>query len=313
VLVCFVVAYGVLGYMWLEGWGFVEALYMVLITLTTVGFREVRPLGTAGQLFTISLLLLGVALVLITLSLTARAVVEGALAERSRRKRMLKRIGALEDHFIICAYGRVGRTVAREFEAEGADFVVIENNEELEEQLQQDGVLYLDGDPTLESVLKDAGIARARGLVCALDSDAGNVYITLAARSLNPRVFIVARASDPAAAEHLYRAGADRVISPYVSSGRHMAMMALRPRVVDYLEVSPREAPTLRFEELRVEPGSELVGRALSDACRGNIALAVRRAGGDIVANPRSDLLLEEGDLLMLLGEKESLRPLEGM
>jgi voltage-gated potassium channel len=307
-----IVAYGVAGYMWLEGWGFVEALYMTMISLTTVGFKEVKPLDASGQLFTITLLLLGVVLVLITLSLAARAVAEGALGERSRRKRMLRRIDSLKDHFIICAYGRVGRTVAREFEAEGVDFVVIENNEELEEQLQDDGVLFLDGDATLEGVLRDAGIDRARGLVCALDSDANNVYITLAARSLNQRVFIVGRASDPAAGERLYRAGADRVISPYVSSGRHMAMMALRPRVVDYLEVAPRDAPALRFEELQVEAGSDLVGRELSDACGGNIALAVRRAGGEIVPNPSPALRLEAGDLLMLLGEKDALRPVEG-
>jgi voltage-gated potassium channel len=263
-----IVAYGVAGYMWLEGWGFVEALYMTMISLTTVGFKEVKPLDASGQLFTITLLLLGVVLVLITLSLAARAVAEGALGERSRRKRMLRRIDSLKDHFIICA--------------------------------------------TLEGVLRDAGIDRARGLVCALDSDANNVYITLAARSLNQRVFIVGRASDPAAGERLYRAGADRVISPYVSSGRHMAMMALRPRVVDYLEVAPRDAPALRFEELQVEAGSDLVGRELSDACGGNIALAVRRAGGEIVPNPSPALRLEAGDLLMLLGEKDALRPVEG-
>lgn len=312
VLVVFVLAYGVVGYMWLEGWTLSDALYMTLLALTTVGFEEVHPLGPRGQLFTISLLLMGVALVVITLSLAARAIAEGALGERSRRRRMERRIASLRNHFIICAYGRVGRTVAREFEAEGVDFVVIEANEDLEEELVEDGVVYLGEDATSEQTLVAAGIERARGLVCALDSDAQNVYITLAARSLNPSVFIVGRASDPAAAERLYRAGADRVISPYVSSGRHMAMMALRPRVIDYLEISPRDAPALRFEELQVEHGSHLVGSALKDACKGNIALAVRRADGEIVSNPAPDLRLQEGDLLMLLGNKDDLRPVEG-
>jgi voltage-gated potassium channel len=312
VFVVVVLVYGVTGYMTVQQWSFVDALYMTLMTLSTVGFEEVHPLSTAGELFTISLFILGVALVLVTLSLAARAIAEGALGERSRRRRMERRVGSMRDHFIICSYGRVGRAVAREFEAEGVDFVVIESNEGLEEQMIQDGVTYLDADATFENALQAAGIERARGLVCALDSDANNVYIALAARSLNAGIFIVGRASDPTAGERLYRAGADRVISPYVSSGRHMAAMALRPRVVDYLEVSPRDAPNLRLEELQVEEGSELEGRKLQDACGDTTCLAVRKPSREIVTNPPADYVLDGGDLLVLLGEREALRPVEG-
>jgi voltage-gated potassium channel len=310
--VVLVAVFGVCGYVFVEGWPFVDALYMTLLTLTAVGFDEARPLDASGKWFTIGLLVMGVTVALVALSIAARAVGEGALGERSRRRRMRRLVDSMTDHFIICAYGRVGRTVAREFEAEGVDFVVIEPKEELEQQLVNDGVAYLLADSTSEAALAAAGIDRARGLVCAVDSDAENVYVALAARALNPDIFVIGRASDPAAAERLYRAGADRVISPYVSSGRHMAAMALRPRVVDYLEVSPREAPALRIEELRVEPGSDLVGKSLAQAIGSIPAVALRRGNGAIIANPSGDVELAEGDLLVLLGEREQLRPLEG-
>lgn len=310
-LTALVVAYGVMGYMLLEGWSFLDALYMTLIMLTSVGFGEVRPLDTSGEVFTISVLLMGVSLVVVTLSLVSRSIAEGGLGERGRRRRMQKRLDAMRGHFIICAYGRVGRTVARELEAEGTPFVVIDVDEELEEQMMQDGVVYIIDDPTSEAVLKAAGVERARGLICAMDSDASNVFVTLIARSLNPDIFIVARSAEASAAERLYRAGADRVNSPYVTSGRHMALMALRPRVVDYVEVTARDAPALRLEELQVDPDSNLVGRTLAEVSGDNVPLAICRRGGEIVTNPERDLRLEAGDLLVLLGSSEALRPVE--
>jgi voltage-gated potassium channel len=212
---------------------------------------------------------------------------------------------------VVCAYGRVGRTVAREFEAEGVRFVVVEPLEEMENRMANDGVLYTLGDPTSESVLARAGIGRARGLVCAMDSDAKNVYITLAARSLNPDIFIVARASEAVSADRLYRAGANRVISPYVSSGRHMALLALRPRVIDYFDLGLEEKPSVRLEELLIEPGSQLIGRSLEEVCVETIPLAIRR-DAQLVPNPDPQLRLAAGDLLILVGEQEALRPVEG-
>jgi voltage-gated potassium channel len=309
----FTVIYGVAGYMVIEGWSFVDALYMTLLALTSVGFEEARPLDLWGEWFTISLLGLGVGIFVVTLSLTGVAISEGAFGQRSVRRRMQKRIGALSDHYIVCAYGRVGRTAARELEDEGVPFVVIEPKEELVETMEDDGVLFLCGDSTSDESLRAAGIERARGLLCAVDSDADNVYIALAARSLNPGIFIVGRASDPAAEARLRKAGADRVISPYASTGQHMAAMALRPRVLDYLELSRRggRAP-VRIEELQVAPGSELSGRSVSEICGTTTPLLVLRATGDLVAHPGGELRLEDGDLLMLMGDDESLRPLEG-
>jgi voltage-gated potassium channel len=288
-----------------------DAVYMTVQALTTVGFGEARPLDTGGKVLTIVLIVLGVAAVLISISILAGWMAEGGLGERSRRRRMQRRIDAMEDHTIICAYGRVGRTAARELEAEGAPFVVIDVKEELSEQMDRDGVTYLIGDPSDEQILRAAGVERARALVCAVDSDATDVYITLMARSINPRIFIVARSSEPGSAERLYQAGADRVVSPYVTSGRHMALQALRPRVVDYLDMATRDAHPLRLEELQVEEDSPLVGRTLREACGEATPLAVRRADGTVVPHPDPSLPLSAGDLLILLGEREALRQAE--
>jgi len=303
--------YGTIGYMIIEDWRFLDALYMTVMTLSTVGYKEIAPMSDLGQLFTITLIASGVGIALITLTLIARWIAEGGPGETSRRRRMQKRIDGMNGHYIICAYGRVGRTVAREFEAEGVPFVTIDKDEELEERMLRDGVGFVIGDPASEQVLVAAGIARAKGLICAVDSDADNVYITLAARSIQPDLFIVARASEAVSADRLYRAGANRVISPYVSSGRHMAMLSLRPQVVDYLEVGVREQTNLRLEELQVDEGSDLVGRALTDACGKTLPLALRRSNGEIIPHPDPGMRLQRGDMLVLLGQPEDLRQLE--
>lgn len=207
-----------------------------------------------------------------------------------------------KDHYIVCAYGRVGRTVARELEAEGHPFIVIERRQDLEHQMISDGVRYLVGDPTSEVLLRSAGIARARALITCVDSDADNVYITLTARALNADLFIVARASDPKTRHRLTHAGADRIVSPYVSSGTHMAMLALRPRIVDYLEIVGHDERTLRFEELEVERGSPLEGATVADVTGGLRPLVIRRADGSVLAQPAGGERVRGGDLIVLLG-----------
>lgn len=311
-LLAFVVIYGTAGYMLIPRWPLLDALYMTLTTLTTVGFREVRPLETSGRIFTMSVIVLGVGALFVSVSLVAGLVAEGALSERGRRRRMERQVDRLSDHFIICAYGRVGRTVARELEAEGKPFVVIDAKEDLEEQMIEDGVAYVLGETSSEQVLRSAGVERARGLVCAVDSDATNVYITLIARSVNPDIYIVARAAEPDSTERLYKAGADRVISPYVTSGRHMAQLAMRPSVVDYLEVGRDNARPLRLEELEVDEDSPIVNHSVQEACGRAIPLAVRHSNGEIEPHPDPDLKLVPGDLLILMGEKDVLRLAEG-
>ena len=300
-----VLVYGVTGYMILEGWRFLDALYMTVTTLATVGFREVRPLDDTGMWFTLSLITMGVGLVLVTVTVVAQWVLEGRFGERNRRRRMQRRIDGMSNHFIVCAYGRVGRAVARELEAERASFVVIDLEEALVERMESDGVAYVIDDPTQESTLRRAGVERARGLVSAVDSDATNVYITLVARGMNPELFIVARASEPGSDQRLLRAGADRVVSPFVSSGRHMALVAMRPRVSDVVELETADASSMKLEEVRVDAESPLAGRPVGDALGSATVLAIRHTGGQITANPPRDVTLQAGDLVLVLGEAE--------
>ena len=255
--------------------------------------------------------LVGVALVVVLAAKTA-AITDSPLSIAARRSRMQKKVADLKDHFIVCAYGRVGRAVAREFESEGVSFVVVDTKTELQDLMRTDGIVYLIDDPTRQQTLRRAGIERARGLICAVDSDAANVYITLAARSINPALFIVARASEPDSPEHLYRAGADRVISPYISSGRHMALLALRPRVVDYLDIAGLGEKKVRLEEILIETGSPFVGATVAKVSGDAIPLLIRRNVGHLVPRPEGHEELEAGDLLVVVGEPRLLRPVEG-
>jgi len=306
-----VYAYGVVGYV-LFGFAWIDAAYMTALALTTAGFNPVGQLTPGEKGFTISIAVLGVSLFLVILAVVTSAITEGRLGMAARGRRMQKKIADLKDHYILCAYGRVGRATAREFESEGIDVVVIDPNEEVEELMQADGVLYLAADPTQEQVLRQAGVEHARGLICAVDSDAANVYITLTARAIKPKLYIVARASDPDSPERLYRAGADRVVSPYVSSGRHMALLGLRPRVVDYIDIVGLGEPKVRLEEILIETGSPFVGSSVAEICGQAIPLLIRRGAGELVPNPDPGERLEAGDLLVVVGEPRILRPVEG-
>ena len=294
-----VVVYGIVGYWWFEGWSFLDAVYMTITTLTTVGFREVRELDTSGRILTLSLLVLGVSVLLTGISFTAGVLAEAEIGGGARRRRMARRIAAMKDHYIVCAYGRVGRAAVRELEAAGVPYVVLDPNEELEERMAQDGVPYLIDDPSLEPALREAGVERARALLCAVDSDATNVYITLTARQMQPDLFIVARASEPGSAERLERAGADRVVSPYVSSGRHMVQMARDPSIVDLFDAGSGAARSIPVTERAVDERSALRGRSVAKVDAP--VLAVRRADGSTLANPSGDVVLDAGDVVLFL------------
>ena len=310
-LVAGVIAFGTLGYVVLFGWPFVDALYMTMLTLTAVGFTEVHPLDTAGKLFTISLIVLGVTVVVVALSTVARAIEEGGLGERGRRRRMARRIAHMTGHAIVCGFGRVGRTVVEELERDGVPYVVIDKNEGREHELLDAVSAYFIGDATRREDLEAAGIHRARALISAVDDDAENIFITMVARSVSPTVWIVARAEQEESIERLQTAGASRVFSPFVTAGREMAYAAVKQRVVDFIEVEAENAAPLRLEELRIDSGSELVGKILGEV-RGNAtALAIRRSDGSVEAPPNDAVTLEEGDALVLLGEPDELRSLE--
>ena len=287
------------------------ALAMTLLTLTTVGFATGGHLSTGVLVFTAGLALLGVGLFVVILGLAATAIVEGRVSLFSRSRRMRRRIDELRGHFIVCAYGRVGRAIARELEAEGVPFVVVDSKAELEPDLDRDGQYYLIGDASDEAVLRQAGIDRARGLICAVDSDAENVFITIVARSLSPGLLIVARAAREQSADRLYRAGATHVVSPYVTSGRRMANLAVRPHVVEFFDVARAGQPGLRLEELEITEGSPLVGRTLQQLSGPAVPLLVRRSNGQLIANPTRELQLQAGDVLVVFGAASDLAPLD--
>lgn len=228
-----IVGLGTLGYIVIEDAPVLDAFYFTLITLTTVGFGEIIPLDTAGRVLTAGLIVAGVTLVGVMVAFLAQAIQEGALGEHGRQRRMQKRIDEMKDHYIVCGYGRVGRAVCYQLVEERADFVVVDRGEWDDEDVRREGFPFHIGDATQEPVLRAAGVERAKGLVCALPDDPDNVFIALAARSINSNLTIVARLSHPTAAPRLVQAGVNRIVSPYETSGRHMALAALGRSVSD--------------------------------------------------------------------------------
>jgi voltage-gated potassium channel len=316
VAVATVLAVGVAGYMLIEGWGFFDALYMVITTVTTVGYGEILPLSPTGRAFTMLLIVMGVGTMLYTLSTVVHYAVEGELTRQVGRRRMQGRIERLGQHVVLCGYGRVGRQIAAEFRRENVTFVVVDVNESSLAAASDDGCLWVPGNAASDDVLLAAGVKRARALITAVDSDVDNVYVTLSARGLNPGLFIVARASREDAEPKLRRAGADRVISPYQIGGRRMAMLALRPIAVDFVDTIMHDPSTdLLLEELEVRPESPLVGKSLETAraaeAAGAIVLAVKR-DGQLIPNPRGDLVVRAGDQLVVMGTPGDLRAIEG-
>lgn len=310
-LVAGVILYGISGYMLIEGWNLLDSFYMVIITISTVGFTEVHPLGSAGRLFTSSLIIFGVGTMLYSLGLFAELIVEGHLGAYSRQRRMEERVRGLRDHYILCGYGRIGTQVVTEFERAKVAYIVIDNNPDAVARLEREGRLHLDADASAEEVLKEAGIERARGLVAAVDSDERVVYIVLAARALNPELFVVARAGQPASVRRLELAGADRVISPYRMAGHHMAELALRPALLDVMEFLQHGDDSFGVEELTVRPGSRASGRRLGETGlleeqRAQV-LALRVRDGTVHANPSPEMVLNEGDILIAVGSAEQL------
>ncbi len=297
---------GTLGYHFIEGWSLFDSLYQAVTTLTTVGFQEVHPLSTAGRAFTVGLIITGVMGVFTTIAIVAQHIMSGDFGEPLRRKRMARRIDELRDHYIICAFGRVGRATAAEMREQGVSHVVVESLRELERDMAAHGAPYIVGDPTGESVLLAAGIDRAKGLVSAVDSDAINVYITLTARTLNPKLYIVARSSSPESVDQLKRAGADRVVSPYVLSGKRMASLAVHPSAVEFIEMVS-VAPDMRLEEIVVRAGSALEGQSVGQASNDVTILAVKKSGKDLIPSPDDSMVLNTGDLVVALGNTKVL------
>ena len=309
IMLAFSLVYGTVGYVVIEGFGVLDALYMTVTTLTTVGFGEIEPLGPAGRLFTLSLIGVGFTAAFTLLAVLTSLVVSGQLGRSLTRRSMRQRIDGLRDHYIVCAFGRVGQSAVEELASQGAQVVVVEVDQAREPEMIDAGVLYILDDPMREDVLERAGIERARGLLCAVDSDASNVYITLLARARNPDLFIIGRASSPESVEALTRAGSNRVVSPYRLSGTRMAALAFQPAMLEFVDMVS-VAPDLRIEELIVGERSPLAGASVRDAAApydGVMIMAVRSSDGALLVPPRADTALAVGDLLIVVGPMEAL------
>ena len=310
-----VIIVGVIGYMLLEDWSFVDALYMTIITISTVGYSEVHSMSTGGRLFSIFLIIGGVGVMFYTATSIVQYLAESYLSGVFGRNRMKGKLSKLSEHIILCGYGRVGQEVARAFEHEGAEFVIIEQGPETFAKAAYDGYLCIQGDATKDDVLHQAGIMRAKALVAAVGGDADNIYITLSARGMNPGLLIVARATDEETESKLTRAGADRIIFPLRVGGRRMAMSATRPLVVDFIDTTMQvHNRDLVLEDVKIGADSPLAGATIAEGqrhLRGAAILAVKEGAGSILTNPSPDTRLEPGDELVVIGTRDQLRLLE--
>ena len=319
VLMAVLVVVGAAGYMLLEGFGFLDGIYMTVITLTTTGFKEVQPLSPAGKIFTIFLLIVGV----VTAAWVVRNFVEVTLGEAFwqsvRRRRIRNMVEHMEGHYIVCGYGRLGRHIVRDLEARGELYTVIESSGEKQQELLSNRVPHVIGDATHEEVLRAAGIERAIGLVSALDSDASNVLTILTARDLKPTLQIVSRANSEALEGRLLRAGADRVITPHSIGGHRMALALLRPAVDDFFGrvFNLGVQPDVDVGQVTISTGSPFAGQTVA-ACdlrrvRNVAILAIRKTDGAFDLNPNPDRVISDGETLILLGPADEIYDLEAL
>ena len=316
VLLALVVLGGTTGYVLIEGWDPWDALYMTVISVTTAGYKEVHPMSRRGELFTMIVLTVGVATVLYTFSFLMARLVEGDLESRWVRRRRERMLDELTDHFIICGFGRMGFIIAREFMRQNVPFVIIERNPERMQQAIEAGFLAVEADASSEQVLKRVRIEHARGFIAAVSTDAENVYAVLTARLLKPDLYIIGRAETDDARAKLIRAGADRVVSPYQIGGLQLAQTALRPAVVDFVQIATSsENLELNMEQVRIHEGAPLAGRSIVDASLrqrfGVVVVGIQRADGRMEFNPPPDTTMHVGDHLVVLGHLDKLRELE--
>jgi voltage-gated potassium channel len=312
------VSIGTIGFMTIEKWRLLDALYMTVITLGTVGFKEVHDLSDAGKVFTMTLIVVGVSVLGYIVGSLAQIMFEGQIQRVIGRKKVEKKIDAIKDHYIICGFGRIGSLICKEFKANDLPFVVVEKGAEVIEKLDEEGYLHMKGDATLDETLLKAGIKRAKGLISVVTSDTENVYITLTARGLNPDLYILARSGEEGSDLKLKRAGANKVVSPYIIGGSRMAQSVLRPNVVDFIEIATgSEHMDLQMEEITIPPQSAFAGETLvSSGFRkeiGVIIVGIKKSHGKMVFNPHSQSKIESGDTLIILGEPGSIDKLEDL
>ncbi len=310
-----VLAFGTIGFMFIEEMTFLDSLYMTVITLSTVGFSEISPLHEIGRIFVIFLILVGVSIAGFTISVIGQLALEGQFQEIYGRRKMESKIKKMSNHFIIAGFGRVGRHVAFEFFREKESFVVIEKNEKSISELIDKGIPVVEGDATDDDTLIRAGIKNAKTLISTLPEEAQNVYLTLTARDMNRDLKIIARADYEGGEKKLLRAGANHVVIPHELGGIRMAMASMRPNVMDFMSMTSLGEGGLSIEELIVPSGCKLAGKTLIES---NLKkdysitlIGIKQPGKSITIAPEPDTVLEEADILVLIGPTDGLKRLE--
>lgn len=307
-----VLAFGTLSYCYVENMSFFEAFYMTMITISTVGFSEIKPLSPQGRIITMIIISFGITLGAYTIGMIIRIFIEGELQKSYGRRKMESKISKLRDHYIICGFGRIGGLICRELQASNIRFVVIENNPQVIEKLQDENHLFLSMDSTSDEALIKAGIMDAKGLVTAVTHDADNVFIILTAKGLRPDIFVLSRSSDVKNEGKLIRAGASRVVSPYLIGGRRMAQMLIKPTVTDFIDIAMMNNNLdLVMEEAKIRNRSGLVGKNLIESNLrqdyGVIIVAIKKKIGGMIFNPLPTEKFEAEDIIVVLGKREDM------
>lgn len=307
---------GTVGYMIIEGWRFLDAIYMTVITISTVGYREINQVGDGGRVFTIFLVAIGVGFTLYVAAALVQFMVEGRIRIILGRRRLDQKINRLKNHYIVCGYGRIGRVICRDLRRKPFDVVAIDKSPDLIPLMDADGILYVAGDAADEASLIKAGVKRAKGLVAALATDTDNVFLVLTVRQLAPELTIIARASQEAVKSKLLAAGADSVESPYEMGAVSMAQHIIRPTVTNFLDLAfAHQRKDIQMEEIPVSESSKLVNVQLKDSgIRQNynlIIIAIKKTDGHMLFNPSFEAVIMPGDTVIAVGELANLQKLE--
>jgi voltage-gated potassium channel len=309
---------GTVGFTVIEGYPVFDAFYMTLTTMTTVGYMEVHALSRAGRIFNTFVIAIGTTTLFMSIGLMTQFIIEMELGDVLGKRRNKRMIEKLNDHFIICGFGRVGRGAAAELQHSGVPFVVIDRDPERVERAMMAGMLAANADSTRDETLRQVGIDRARGLVAALATDADNLFVLLSAKGLNPKIFVAARAAEEGAEEKMRRAGADAVFAPYAITGHRLAQSLLRPHVVQFLDFTTKEiGEDVAIEQVRMSESSRMVAKSLREMQLGReynvIVMGIRQADGKMLFNPTADTTVNAGEYLIVMGRQENLQAIEGL
>lgn len=315
-LLVFALIAGTIGFRIIEGYSVFDAFYMTLITITTVGYQEIHPLSRAGRIFNSVLILFGVSAVFFSAGAMTQTIIEMELQDPLNTRRTRRMIDKMENHYIVCGFGRVGRSASYELQRTGAPFLVMDRNEERVERAMHSGMVAVLADSTHDNSLREAGVERARGLIAALATDADNLFVILSAKTLNPKLTVVTRAAEEDAESKLRMAGADTVFAPYAIAGHRLAQALLRPHVASFLDFATKDMGlNVAIEQVRVAADTEFVSKSLGEMQirreLGVIVLAIRKSDGEMVFNPPADIEICAGDFLIVMGEQMDLRRLE--